>query len=161
MPALQRTGKEITEIYNRQVDTVYRICFSFMKNTADTEDMVQETFLRLLGSGVGFVSEEHEKAWLIVTASNLCRDTLKKWWRKTENIDDPALGLKTPPFEIDEVLGAILKLPHDQKTAVYMYYYEGYSTADIAAYLHGPQATVRSRLSRARKTLKTKLGGDF
>lgn len=161
MPALQRTGKEITEIYNRQVDTVYRICFSFMKNTQDTEDMVQETFLRLLSSGVGFVSQEHEKAWLIVTASNLCKDTLKKWWRKTEDIDDPALDLKTPPFEIDEVLDAILKLPEDQKCAVYMYYYEGYSTADIAAYLHCPHATIRSRLSRARRTLKTKLGGDF
>lgn len=161
MPALQRTGKEITEIYNRQVDTVYRICFSFMKNTADTEDMVQETFLRLLGSGVGFVSEEHEKAWLIVTASNLCKDTLKKWWRKTEDIDDPALGLQQPPFEIDGVLDAIMKLPADQKCAVYMYYYEGYSTAEIAGYLQCPQATVRSRLSRARKTLKRKLGGDF
>ena len=161
MPALQRTGKEITEIYNRQVDTVYRICFSFMKNTADTEDMVQETFLRLLGSGVGFVSEEHEKAWLIVTASNLCKDTLKKWWRKTENIDDPALGLQQPPFEIDGVLDAIMKLPADQKCAVYMYYYEGYSTAEIAGYLGCSQATVRSRLSRARKTLKRKLGGDF
>ena len=161
MPALQRTGKDISEIYNRQVDTVYRICFSFMKNTADTEDMVQETFLRLLGSGVGFVSEEHEKAWLIVTASNLCKDTLKKWWRKTEDIDDPALGLKTPPFEIDEALDAILKLPPGQKTAVYMHYYEGYTTAEIATYLRCPHATVRSRLSRARKTLKHKLGGDF
>ena len=161
MPALQRTGKDITEIYNRQVDTVYRICFSFMKNTADTEDMVQETFLRLIASGVGFVSEEHEKAWLIVTASNLCRDTLKKWWRRTEDIDDPTLNLKTPPFEIDEVLDAIMKLPADQKTSVYMYYYEGYSTRDIASYLGCPEATVRSRLSRARKTLKRKLGGDF
>ena len=161
MPALQRTGKEITEIYNRQVDTVYRICFSFMKNTADTEDMVQETFLRLLSSGVGFVSEEHEKAWLIVTASNLCKDTLKKWWRKTEDIDDPALGLHQPPFEIDSVLDAIMRLPADQKCAVYMYYYEGYSTAEIAGYLGCPQATVRSRLSRARKTLKHKLGVDF
>lgn len=161
MPALQRTGKEITEIYNRQVDTVYRICYSYMKNTADTEDMVQETFLRLISSGVGFVSEEHEKAWLIVTASNLCKDTLKKWWRRTEDIDDPALGLKQPPFETDEVLAAILKLPADQKCAVYMYYYEGYSTADIAGYLHCPQVTVRSRLSRARKALKQKLGGDF
>ena len=161
MPALQRTGKEITEIYNRQLNTVYRICFSFMKNTADTEDMVQETFLRLLSSGVVFVSEEHEKAWLIVTASNLCRDTLKKWWRRTEDIDDPALALKTPPFEIDAVLDAIMRLPADQKCAVYMYYYEGYSTAEIAGYLHCPQATVRSRLSRARKTLKRKLGGDF
>jgi len=86
--------------------------------------MVQETFLRLLGSGIGFVSEEHEKAWLIVTASNLCKDTLKKWWRKTEDIDDPALGLQQPPFEIDGVLDAIMKLPADQKCAVYMYYYE-------------------------------------
>lgn len=161
MPALQRTGKEITELYNRHVDTVYRVCFSFMKNKQDTEDMVQETFLRLLSSGVGFVSEEHEKAWLIVTASNLCKDTLKKWWRKSEDIDDPALGLQQPPFEIDAVLDAILKLPTDQKCAVYMYYYEGYSTAEIAAHLRCPHATVRSRLSRARKTLKLKLGGDF
>ena len=161
MPVLQRTGKEITEIYNRQVDTVYRICFSFMKNTADAEDMVQETFLRLISGNVVFQSEEHEKAWLIVTASNLCRDTLKKWWRRTENIDDPALGLQQPPFEIDAVLDAIMRLPADQKCAVYMYYYEGYSTAEIAGYLHCPQATVRSRLSRARKTLKRKLGGDF
>lgn len=159
--SLLRTDKEITEIYNRHVDTVYRVCYSFMKNTADTEDMVQESFLRLLSSGVGFVSEEHEKAWLIVTASNLCKDTLKKWWRRTEDIDDPALGLQQPPFEVDEVLDAILKLPADQKCAVYMYYYEGYSTAEIASYLHCPHATVRSRLSRARKTLKHKLGGDF
>jgi len=161
MPALQRTGKEITEIYNRQVDTVYRICYSFMKNPADTEDMVQETFLRLLSSGVGFVSEEHEKAWLIVTASNLCKDSLKKWWRKTENIDDPSLKLHQPPYEIDHVLAVILQLPADQKTAVYMYYYEGYSTLDISKYLGCSHATVRSRLSRARKTLKKKLGGDF
>ena len=161
MPALQRTGKEIAEIYNRQVDTVYRICYSFMKNTHDTEDMVQETFLRLMSSGIVFQSESHEKAWLIVTASNLCKDTLKKWWRKTEDITDPSLGLHQPPFEVDCVLEAILKLPKDQKTVVYMYYYEGYSTADIARYLGCPHATVRSRLSRARKTLKSKLGGDF
>ena len=161
MPALQRTGKEITEIYDRQVDTVYRICFSFMKNRADTEDMVQETFLRLMGSGVEFLSTEHEKAWLIVTASNLCRDNLKKWWRKTENIEDPGLNLSQLPFEINGVLEAIMELPGDQKTVVYMYYYEGYTTADIAAHLHCPQATVRSRLARARKTLKRKLGGDF
>ena len=161
MPALQRTSKEIAEIYNRQVDTVYRICFSFMKNTHDTEDLVQETFLRLLSSDVIFQSLEHEKAWLIVTASNLCKDTLKKWWRKTEDITDPSLGLQQPPFEINGVLEAILELPKDQKTVVYMYYYEGYSTADISRYLGCPHATVRSRLSRARKTLKLQLGGDF
>ena len=48
-----------------------------------------------------------------------------------------------------------------QKTVVYMYYYEGYSTREIAKFLRCPGATVRSRLSRARKILKEKLGGDF
>ncbi len=161
MPALLRTGKEITEIYNRQVDTVYRICFSFMKNTSETEDMVQETFLRLMSSNVVFQSEEHEKAWLIVTASNLCKDSLKKWWRRQEPLEDHEKTLWQPPFEVNEVLEAIMKLPPDQKTAVYMYYYEGYRAAEIAAYLKCPQATIRSRLARARKTLKQRLGGDF
>ena len=115
----------------------------------------------MLASGVDFVSEAHEKAWLIVTASNICKDTLKKWWRKTEDIDDPKFALQQRPFEIDEVLAEIIALPSDQKTAVYMHYYEGYSTVEIADYLQCPRATIRSRLSRARKTLKKKLGGDF
>lgn len=161
MPTLQRTGREITEIYNRQVDTVYRICYSFMKNATDAEDMVQETFLRLIRSGVIFQSEEHEKAWLIVTASNLCKDSLKKWWRRTESLEDPALRLEETSVEINPVLEAIFQLPVDQKTAVYMYYYEGYTAGEIAKYLRCPQATIRSRLMRARKILKQKLGGDF
>lgn len=161
MTDLQRTGKKITEIYNRQVNTVYRICFSFMKNTADTEDMVQETFLRLIRSNIVFQSEEHEKAWLIVTASNLCKDTLRKWWRKAENIDDHTASICTPPLEIDHILEAILNLPANQKTPLYMYYFEGYSTDDIATYLKCPASTVRSRLARARKALRHELGGDF
>ena len=77
MASLLRTDKEITEIYHRQVDTVYRICYSFMKNKPEAEDMVQETFLRLIASGKTFENPRHEKAWLVVTASNLCKDQLK------------------------------------------------------------------------------------
>ena len=72
------SDEEFLKIYHRHVDTVYRICFSFMKNSSDTEDMVQETFLKLLSSGKRFESENHEKAWLIVTASNACKDVLKR-----------------------------------------------------------------------------------
>ena len=88
MASLLRTDEEIMDIYNRQVDTVYRVCFSFMKTRTDTEDMVQETFLRLMSSGTEFQSEKHEKAWLIVTASNLCKDALRRAWRKHTSIDD-------------------------------------------------------------------------
>lgn len=159
MASLLRTDEEIMDIYNRQVDTVYRVCFSFMKTRTDTEDMVQETFLRLMSSGTEFQSEKHEKAWLIVTASNLCKDALRRAWRKHTSIDDlPEIPRDGP--EWNPVLEAILALPADQKTAVYMYYYEGYSSAEIAKAMRCRQGTIRSRLSRARQALKKDLGGD-
>lgn len=85
MASSLRTDEELVKIYNRHVDTVYRICFSFMKNAADTEDMVQETFLKLISCKKKFTSKEHEKAWLIVTASNTCKDEAARD-RMLENI---------------------------------------------------------------------------
>ena len=108
--SLERTDREITELYQRHVDTVYRVCYSYMKNRADTEDMVQDTFIKLISSGVCFQSTEHEKAWLIVTASNLCKNALRHWWRRRENIDDYTdLGREDSPP--DTVMEAITKLP--------------------------------------------------
>ena len=160
MPSLERTDKEIIAIYNRHVDTVYRICYSYMKNGPETEDMVQETFLRLITSRKTFDNLRHEKAWLIVTASNLCKDSLKKAWRNEISYEeDPSLQFACTQ-ENREVLEAVLQLPRDYKVVVYMYYYEGYSTAEIASHLRKPHATVRSHLSRARKLLKTMLGGE-
>lgn len=159
MPSLLRTDKEIAQIYNRHVDTVYYVCYSFMKNKSETEDMVQETFLRLITSGKTFENERHEKAWLIVTASNLCKDSLRKWWRRNENIDDHN-ELAWEEDMDNPVLEAILSLPQEYKTVVYMYYYEGYSTVEIARHLQCPHATVRTRLARARKMLKIVLGGE-
>lgn len=161
MASLLRTDREITEIYHRQIDTVYRICYSFMKNKPEAEDMVQETFLRLIASGKTFKNQRHEKAWLIVTASNLCKDQLKRLYRNDEDLDDHAELAGDPGPRENPVLEAILHLPNDYKTVVYLYYYEGYSTGEIAKFLRCPQPTVRTRLARARKQLKSMLGGDL
>lgn len=159
MPTLLRTNKEIMEIYDRHVDTVYRICYAYMKNAPEAEDMTQETFLRLISCRKAFENQRHEKAWLIVTASNLCKDALKKWWRHNENLDDYENLPQNDGETGGAVLAAILALPQDYKEAVYMYYYEGYTTVEIARHLKCPESTVRSRLSRARKQLMTMLGG--
>ena len=161
MAASLRTDEEIAAIYHRHVDTVYRICFSFMKNAADTEDIVQETFLKLITCGRQFQSENHEKAWLIVTASNACKDALKHWSRKAENIENCQIPVDTAPFESDPMLDAILMLPTKYKEVVYLYYYEGYTTVEIAKMLHCPNSTVRNWLAKARKLLKKYYsGGD-
>lgn len=159
MDSSQRTGRELAELYHRHVDTVWRVCCSFMKNRADTEDMVQEAFLRAYYVDKPFRSEEHEKAWLIVTASNLCKDALKRAHRRDEPLEDH-LELAAPGRD-SQVLEAVLALPERYKAAVYLYYYEGYSLKEIASILGCPQATVRTRLARARKQLKQMLGGDL
>lgn len=160
--SLLRTSEEIEEIYNRNVETVYRVCFTYMKNSTDTEDMVQNTFLKLISYNKKFSCVEHEKAWLIVTASNLCKDFFKSKWSKIKNIDDyeNILTEKTD-FNIDETLKVIIELPLKYKTVIYMYYYEGYNSNEIAKILNKPKSTVRVYLHKGREILKSKLGGDF
>ena len=48
--SLLRTDNEIAEIYERQVKTVYGVCFSYLKNPADTEDAVADTFVKMIKS---------------------------------------------------------------------------------------------------------------
>ncbi len=161
MASSLRADEEITEIYYRHVDTVYRICFSYMKNAADTEDMVQETFLKLMTHNQQFQSDGHEKAWLIVTAANTCKDELRRWKRRLEHLGSQSVSDSKPYDTIncisqahDTMLDAILALPAKYKDVVYLHYYEGYHTAEIAQLLHRPESTVRNQLSRARTMLK-------
>lgn len=158
--SLLRTDKEITEIYERTVQTIYRICYTYMKNESDTKDMVQTTYLKLIQKRPLFESHQHELAWLIVTASNQCKDNLKHWWQKRECIDDYE-ELSATDTESNDVLDAVLSLPVKYKLPVYLHYYEGYTSNEIATLLHSSASTIRGQLVAARNLLKSKLGGEF
>ena len=161
MKPLSRTDKEIAEIYTRHVNTIYRICYTYMKNSSDTEDIVQETFIRLMKFGGSYESEEHEKAWLIRTAANLCKDYLKHWWRKRENLEDYQNLQDDNNTKNDDTLEVVMSLPDKYKTVVYLYYYEGYTSVEISKILSKPQSTIRNYLHEARNILRTKLGSDL
>ena len=165
--SLLRTDKEIAELYERHKETIYRVCYAYMKNAMDTEDVIQDTFCRLIMSGAVFEDTEHEKAWLIRVAVNLCKNALRHWWRKRENIEDYE-GLRSgnafeadDVFEIDDVFSVVMGLPGKYKAVVYLYYYEGYDSVEISRILQKPQSTIRYYLSEARKALREKLGGEF
>lgn len=159
--SLLRTDREIAEIYERNKKTVYRVCFAYMKNTADTEDVVQDTFFQLIKTGTAFESEGHEKAWLIRTATNICKNVLRHWWRKRENLEDYNNLRENENIEIDNVFNVVMGLPDKYKTVVYLYYYEGYDSVEISKILNKPQSTIRNHLHEARSVLREKLGGDF
>lgn len=159
--SLLRTNEEIAEIYDRHVNTVYRICFTYLKNSADTEDVVQNTFVKLMKYDKTFQSIEHEKAWLIVTATNLCKDFLRHWWRKRNSVENYDKEIYSQAFETDETITAVMELPDKYKTAIYLYYYEGYTSVEISALLKKTQSTIRNYLHEGRNILRQKLGGDF
>jgi len=150
----EETSRSIEEIYTEYANMIYWVCFAYMKNTADTEDVVSDVFVRLIKSEVTFRDKEHEKAWLLRTAINLCKDNLKNWRRKSVDIDEYENLQSENPLEGNEALTAVMELPPRYKDAVYLYYYEGYSISEIAQILKKPQSSVKVHLHKARKILK-------
>ena len=141
-------------VYNSHVDMLCRVSYSYIKNTHDSDDIVVDVFLKLLEKRIEFKNAEHEKAWLLRTTVNLCKDRLKHWWRRRKDIDDYRNLAADNRFEDDEILKIVLDLPERYKAVIYLYYYEGYSSEEIADILKKPRSTVLNHLSEARNILK-------
>ena len=156
IPSL-RTDEEITSVYNRYVDTVYRIALMILKCRAEAEDVTSTVFIKLITAEISFASDEHLKAWLIVTAQNTCKDVLKSRWFSRridyDSIEEPSYLPKTR-----EIWEEIVALDEKYKMPIYLHYYEGYKTEEIAKMLKVNHATVRTRLRTAKKKLKLLLG---
>lgn len=145
-------------VLSRYADMVYRLAFARTKSRYDADDILQEVFLRYIRSAPDFQEEEHCRAWLIRTTVN-CSKTLlmSAWFRKTVPLDDT---LVAEMRETGEVYDAVLRLPKAYRTVVHLYYYEGYSVAEIGGLLGCKEATVKTRLHRARNLLRDTLKGE-
>lgn len=153
----------IIDVYERHIDTVYRICFSMTGNQQDAEDIAQSVFISLLESHQHFMDNEHEKAWLIVTAKNRCIDLHRKWWRKKvvqfDLTEMEWFGAET--FDHSELEDNLRKLPSIHRLLLYLHYYEGYKLAEIAKMLNINVNTVKTKMRSAKKRLRFELGDDF
>ena len=154
-------------IYDLYFDTIYKICFLYMKNHTDAQDMVQETFCRMLRKPFHYETDEKTKAWLVVCASNLCKNHLKKWWVKKsvpldDNIrsNDEKQSLHKYNEHSREIYQTVMGLEAKYSIPVYLYYYEGYTTTEVAAMLNTNPSTIQTRLAKARQLLKMELEGE-
>ena len=86
--SLIKREEEFIKIYEKYVDMVYRICFLYFKNKADTEDAVQNVFLKLFTLNPIFQDENHRKAWLIITSKNMCKNSVKHWWKSKVSFEE-------------------------------------------------------------------------
>lgn len=150
------TKEQFEDSYRAHFRLVWNLFYTYLQNPADTEDAVQDTFLKLATAKKAFRDREHEKAWLIVTARNLCKDELKRSRRREVPLEEAAVAVQPKP---DETLELVRSLPERYQTVIYLYYYEGYATKQIAKLLGKPDATVRSDLRRGRLLMKQGLEG--
>lgn len=151
--------REIARMVETYSEMLLRLALNRTQNLAEAEDIVQTVYLRLLRANPAFRSAEHEKSWLLRTAINLCKDYGKSAARRMnvplEEAQEFAL-----PRETIEVLDSVNRLPEADRYTVYLYYFERIPINEIAHILGEKEGTVSSRLSRARKKLKTLLEGE-
>lgn len=142
-------------------DMILRVAFSYMKNTYDAEDIVQEVFLKLVSNKYTFDNTEHEKAWIIRVTINLCKNKLKSFWfNKTSEMSDE-IKYYDKINENDSILKAVMGLPVSYRMVIHLYYYEQYSTKEIADVIGKKESTVRSLLYRGREKLKNILKEEY
>ena len=161
-PAL-RTDADFDAFYERNWKYIYRLCFTFMKCEADAEDCTEDIFVKVLTGNMFFEDQTHERKWLTIAAINLCKDRLKSYARKNVgSVDDEMMPDIAAPEQEDysQVRDAVIALPPNHKDVIWLYYYEGYSTDEIAHMLDRPSSTIRNRLKDARKKLKKVLKGE-
>lgn len=157
--SLPDTNAKIAAALGTYSDMIYRICYLYLGNSPDVEDVFQEVFLKLLQRQIPFASAEHEKAWLIRVTSNRCKDMVKSFWRKRVDLKEKL----EPSFEDlaeNEIMQVIISLPRKYKDIIYLYYYEGYTVPQMAEILQCKPNTIYSNLHRARALIKQKLGGN-
>lgn len=149
-----RSQEEVASLYRRHVDMVYQICLMLMKNVPDAEDAVQTVFRKVMEYDRPFRDHEHEKAWLIVTARNECRNQLKHWWRTRRESEEILNTLAWEQPEDGALWETILRLPEKYRLVLYLHYYQGYTALETAEILGKNPSTVRGWLVQARGKLK-------
>jgi RNA polymerase sigma factor (sigma-70 family) len=141
-------------------NTILRLSYSYLHNLSDAEDVLQDTLLSLMRNKPAFSSPEHEKAWLMRVAINLCKNKLKSSWFKTLEIPEN-LQVESIAEDESEVLEAVHNLPIKYREVIHLFYYEGYSTFEISSLLQKKESTVRSLMHRSREKLKKALKGAY
>ena len=142
-------------LVNLYADMILRISYQYLKQTCDAEDICQTVFLKYIANEMTFDSMEHEKAWIIRTTINACKDHLKSaFFRRTVALEDAAM-VAAPPVPDTWLLDAMKGLPEKYRISLYLYYYEEYSAREIAEVMGVSESAVGQYLTRGRRKLRT------
>lgn len=165
------TYEELHDVVLQHGKTIYSFCRHLTANPADADDLYQETFLKAAELCHKIDSTQNPKAFLIRIAASLWKNQLRKEKGRQRIIplsplesENEAVSPEQPPEtlliqqeEAQQLLHCAEGLPAKLRLPLYMYYTAELSLKEIAAILHVPVGTVKSRLWRAKQALKHEL----
>ncbi len=153
---------DVKYLVEKYSDMVMKIAYNNCFNKSDSEDIVQEVFIKLLKNLSKFKNDSYLKPWIIRVTINECKDYNKNaWYKNVEEINENDLEYYFDIYE-EKMIKEISKLKPIQRNIIYLYYYEGYKINEISKILELNENTVSSHLKRAREILKDILeeGGE-
>ncbi len=168
-----RSADGVQAIVHAYGDMLFRICYVLLGNEADAEDAVQETIIKYMQKAPAFADSEHEKAWLITTAKNQCRDMLRfrirhpqvnlEYLQELLSNESDALGVSgsTPVASDSGIMEALMSLPEKFRLVLILYYVEEYRIGDIARIIKRTPSAVKMRLKKGRRLLEEKYRREY
>ena len=139
-----------TQLVTENENRLYRAALAILGDRQEAEDAVQDAFVKFLEKAPAEL--ENPNAWLMRVLVNGCKSRLRLAWRQVARLPDTLPAPESPRQR--EELEELWQLPPEERAAVHLFYYEGYSTEEIARMVGVAPGTVRSRLSRARERLR-------
>ena len=163
---------------------IYAMVHQLLRNPEDAEEVTQDTFIRAHRGLVNFRGESAFSTWLYQIATNLARNRYWYWWRrrrdKTVSFDQPIGGdnettlaevipaeLETPEDAtitqefVNRIAECMCKLSPKHREILVLRNVKNLSYEEIAEILHISVGTVKSRIARARESLRAKMGDEF
>ena len=145
-------------------DTLYRVAYSYVKDTQAAEEVVQDVFFKFYKTNNYFEGNAHIKTYLTRMVINRSYDYLRSWKHRKNTIFEvfhtKRRGVDHDVLEqsdSESILQAVFELPVKYREAIILYYYEELQIKEIAGMLQISESTIKSRLQRARAQLKTSL----
>lgn len=148
---------EVVRLFDLYANDLFRFALSYLGSKQDSEDVVQDVFLKLLSKSLLLI-KDHEKAYLMKMTSNACKNLLNSSARKTGvDLDLSSEELAcTYDFNDDdiELFGALMKLDVTYRLPVHLFYFNDYSYKEIAKVLNLSESAVAMRIKRGREQLR-------
>ena len=155
----------LAALVDQYASTLYRVAFSVLRNAADAEDAVQETFLRVLRHRGTLGEVRDHRVWLVRIVWNIVLDRKRRIKTRPETDDIAELARVLPSNGLSaeqcaqaaqhhaRVLSCVDRLPAKEREVLVLSAFEELSSVEIAEILKITESSVRSRLFRARNLM--------